>query len=132
MVEPARETVRIHQANERTLLAWIRTSIAIMAFGFALARFVFFLRQWAAVDPAARPVRGLGSGWVGAALVFLGTLTSLLATLSFTRVRADIERGQLGAPSPALPVALGAAATLVGMAMGFLLLQSLAESAGKP
>ena len=31
------ETLRLHQANERTLLAWLRTGIALMAFGFAMA-----------------------------------------------------------------------------------------------
>lgn len=38
------ETLRLHQANERTMLAWIRTGIALMAFGFAIARFGVFLR----------------------------------------------------------------------------------------
>jgi putative membrane protein len=32
-------------ANERTFLAWIRTSIAIMAFGFVVEKFGLFLRQ---------------------------------------------------------------------------------------
>jgi putative membrane protein len=36
---------RDHSANERTLLAWIRTGIALMAFGFAIARFGLFLRE---------------------------------------------------------------------------------------
>jgi uncharacterized membrane protein YidH (DUF202 family) len=30
---------REHQANERTFLAWLRTSIALIGFGFAIARF---------------------------------------------------------------------------------------------
>lgn len=34
-----------HLANERTLLAWIRTSIAIMAFGFVVVKFSLFIRQ---------------------------------------------------------------------------------------
>ncbi|HET8995258.1 MAG TPA: DUF202 domain-containing protein, partial [Acetobacteraceae bacterium] len=33
-----------HAANERTFLAWIRTAIAIMAFGFLVAKFNLFLR----------------------------------------------------------------------------------------
>jgi len=36
---------RVHMANERTFLAWIRTSIAIMAFGFVVEKFGLFLRQ---------------------------------------------------------------------------------------
>ena len=60
------EMLRLHQANERTMLAWIRTGIALMAFGFAIARFGVFLRQIASVGPlAVRPQRGVGSAWVG-------------------------------------------------------------------
>jgi putative membrane protein len=36
---------RVHMANERTFLAWIRTSIGIMAFGFVVERFALFLKQ---------------------------------------------------------------------------------------
>ncbi len=36
---------REHQANERTFLAWLRTSIALIGFGFAIARFGLFLRE---------------------------------------------------------------------------------------
>lgn len=36
---------RVHMANERTFLAWIRTSIGIMAFGFVVEKFAIFLKQ---------------------------------------------------------------------------------------
>lgn len=36
---------REHLANERTLLAWIRTSIGIMAFGFVVVKFSLFIKQ---------------------------------------------------------------------------------------
>ena len=35
----------VHMANERTFLAWIRTSIGIMAFGFVVGKFTFFIRK---------------------------------------------------------------------------------------
>jgi hypothetical protein len=58
------ETLLLHQANERTLLAWIRTGIALMAFGFAIARFGLFLRELASVGtPAPRATSGLGAAW---------------------------------------------------------------------
>ena len=43
---------REHQANERTFLAWVRTSIALIGFGFAIARFGIFLRQLEWVHPS--------------------------------------------------------------------------------
>ena len=36
---------RVHMANERTFLAWMRTSIGIMAFGFVVVKFALFMKQ---------------------------------------------------------------------------------------
>src|SRR5271156_3896829 len=47
---------RIYFAAERTLLAWVRTGLTMMGFGFVVARFGFFLRELAAV-PGAPPLR---------------------------------------------------------------------------
>jgi len=121
------ETIRIHQANERTMLAWIRTGIALMAFGFAIARFAVFLRQLAAVGPVHAPASSLGSKWFGAALVALGMLANLLATIRYAQVRRAIERGDVGAPSAVLVYALGITATLIGLAMTVLLVHALGE-----
>ena len=46
---PRIDRQREHQANERTFLAWLRTSIALIGFGFAIARFGIFLKQMEAV-----------------------------------------------------------------------------------
>src|SRR5690606_24434586 len=43
------ENLRVFLAAERTLLAWIRTGLALMGFGFLVAKFGVFLREWAAV-----------------------------------------------------------------------------------
>ncbi len=40
-----KQNAREHLANERTLLAWIRTSIGIMAFGFVVVKFSLFVKQ---------------------------------------------------------------------------------------
>jgi putative membrane protein len=122
------ETLRLHQANERTMLAWVRTGIALMAFGFAIARFGVFLRQVAAIGSV--PLRGstsLGSAWIGAALVALGMIANLLATVRYGRVRAAIERGEVGAPSGVLVYVFGTTATLVGLVMTVLLAHAIGE-----
>jgi putative membrane protein len=112
MPAPPDETLRLHQANERTFLAWVRTGIAVMAFGFAIARFGVFLRQMAAFEPEhARVAHGLGSTWIGVVLVALGTLANALATFRYGHVRRAIERGDLGAPSAALVIAVRSIAT---------------------
>jgi putative membrane protein len=126
-LRPKEETLRLHQANERTMLAWIRTGIALMAFGFAIARFALFLRQLAAIGPARPTTSSLGSTWIGAALVALGMLANLLATLRYARVRRAIEQGDVGAPNAVLVYALGITATLIGLAMTLLLAHALGE-----
>src|SRR5689334_20061727 len=126
--KPREETLRVHQANERTMLAWIRTGIALMAFGFAIARFGVFLRQVASVGPlAVRPPHGVGSAWVGAGLVALGMLANLLATIRYTRIRLAIERGEVGAPSATMVIVFGAMATVIGLVMTVLLVRALGE-----
>jgi putative membrane protein len=116
------ETLRVHQANERTMLAWIRTGIALMAFGFAIARFGVFLRAVAGAGQVAVHAQpGVGSTWVGAALVALGMLANLAATVRYAQIRRAIERGAVGAPSPLMVYAFGATATLVGLVMTVLL-----------
>ncbi len=131
MAAPHEETVRLHQANERTMLAWIRTGIALMTFGFAIARFGVFLREIAAAHvlaPAPEAAgRGMGSVWTGGCLVTLGMVANLLATVRYARVRRAILRGDTGAPNPVMVYGLGIAATLIGVAMVVLLVRSLGQ-----
>ena len=125
---PEPETLRVHQANERTMLAWLRTGIALMAFGFAIARFGVFLRQVAAVGSAtlhASP--SLGSAWLGAALVAAGMVTSLSATLRYRQVRQAIQRGDVGAPSATMVYVVGIGVAVIGLAMSVLLASALGD-----
>ena len=124
----ALETLRLHQANERTMLAWLRTGIALMAFGFAIARFGLFLRQIALAGAVAHgATHSLGSAWLGAALVALGMVANALATVRYATVRRAIERGDVGAPSPTLVYVMGTTASLVGVVMTVLLVHALSE-----
>ena len=122
------ETIRVHQANERTMLAWIRTGIALMAFGFAIARFGLFLRQVTAFAHApSAPFHGIGSEWLGAALVALGMLANLVATIRYAHIRRAIAHGEVGAPDAVTVYAFGAIATVIGVVMTVLLLRAVGE-----
>lgn len=122
------ETLRVHQANERTMLAWIRTGIALMAFGFAIARFGVFLRQVASVGQVPLHLQqGVGSAWVGTVLVALGMLANLLATIRYAQIRRAIDRGDVGAPNAMVVYVFGLTATLVGLVMTLLLVRALGE-----
>jgi putative membrane protein len=74
-----------HLANERTFLAWIRTSIAMMGFGFVVVKFTLFIKQLSLVltDEVILPGKGYSSV-IGVLLVALG---ALMALFSFIRYR---------------------------------------------
>jgi putative membrane protein len=75
---------RVFFAAERTLLAWNRTALALMAFGFAIERFGLFLRML--TPPPGPPPDIQLSFWIGTALVALGSVAAVLATLQYRRV----------------------------------------------
>jgi putative membrane protein len=120
------ETLRLHQANERTMLAWLRTGIALMAFGFAIARFSLFLRELASAGRLpAEGMPSLGSGWLGAALVAAGMIANLTATVRYGQSRRAIERGDVGAPDGGSVYLVGGVATLIGAVMTVLLVRAV-------
>ena len=117
--EPEKETpspsrTRDHLANERTLLAWVRTSIAIIGLGFIVARFGLLLRELGATNPHPLPT-GV-STVIGVALTVCGVIVLLLSLQRYRTVGEGIERNEYGW-SPRLAIAL----TLVLAAAGVLL-----------
>ena len=80
---------RVFFAAERTLLAWNRTCLTLMAFGFAVERFGLFLHMMA---PAARPSPDTGmSFWIGLIFISLGALLSVLAAVQFKAVLRTLK-----------------------------------------
>jgi len=61
------EDPRVRVAAERTLLAWMRTGMALMGFGFVVARFGLFLREIAAAGNVATPISVRSGGRFGSA-----------------------------------------------------------------
>jgi putative membrane protein len=119
---------RDHAANERTLLAWIRTGVALMGFGFAIARFGLFLREIAQAGQVhVSDGRGLGSAWFGVVLVVLGLMTNTAATVRYAGVRLALDEGRSPAGRPALAYAVGIGSALVAVAMAIMLARSIAE-----
>jgi uncharacterized membrane protein YidH (DUF202 family) len=85
-----------HMANERTFLAWIRTSIGIMAFGFVVEKFAFFIKHISLFlgksvvhEPATSSV-GYSSIF-GIVLVAFGALMGVLAFIRYKKVEKEID-----------------------------------------
>jgi len=117
---------RDHAANERTLLAWIRTGIALMAFGFAIGRFGLFLREIAGVGQV-RASPGLASVWFGVALVVLGLVTNTAATVRYAAVRRALLERKAVSGSPRLVYVLGFGSAIVAAVMAVMLARTLGE-----
>jgi putative membrane protein len=73
---------RVFFAAERTLLAWIRTSIGLVGLGFVVARFGLFLRL---IRPVEDPGRQLPSAALGVLLSLVGAATAAIATWQHRR-----------------------------------------------
>ncbi|RLJ70969.1 uncharacterized membrane protein YidH (DUF202 family) [Hydrogenivirga caldilitoris] len=85
---------RIYMASERTFLAWIRTAIALIVFGFVIEKFEFFLKQLKEVFNF--PIKGNHDSLIGIGLfiIIVGLLTLALGTLNFYRTIRQVDEGR--------------------------------------
>jgi putative membrane protein len=111
-------------AAERTVLAWIRTGIALMGFGFIVARFGLFLRELTLSATSAHVPRGaVLSMPIGIALILIGIATLVGAATRHQRYIRALDDGQFRiAFNSRFVFSLVALLALLGIGMaGFLL-----------
>ena len=80
---------RVFFAAERTLLAWTRTSLALMAFGFVIERFGLFVRMF--MSEEGQVLQKDASFWVGVAFILFGAIVALLAAVQYRRVLRTLK-----------------------------------------
>jgi len=85
-------------ANERTFLAWVRTSIAVMSLGFVIARFGLWVREVAMHINPQMPVHRSGlSAPLGECMIGAGALITVFAAWRYHVINRSIRRGEVQA-----------------------------------
>jgi len=117
-----------HAANERTFLAWVRTAIAMMAFGFLVEKFDLFLqiaRGTLALRKAPRPSPGLGE-IAGIGLMVFGLAIVAVAATRFLKTAKEIDDPvQHVGPGSKFDLALAAMLSMLGCALLAYLVSTL-------
>ncbi|TMC20999.1 MAG: DUF202 domain-containing protein [Chloroflexi bacterium] len=110
-----------HLANERTFLAWMRTGLATITFGFVIERFALLVRE---LGLKGRFVLSLhASSLVGIGLTGLGIVMMVAALLNFLQIRRAIDREEFQ-PRIGFAIVLTAVATLIGVILVVYLLST--------
>jgi len=120
-------------AAERTFLAWIRTGLSLMGFGFVVARFGLFLQQLQIFrQPTAAPLSTGISLWFGTALIALGVIVTIGSAWQHTQLVAQLDRGEAGRGSSSIQtVAVAVVLALVGLAMAIYLVSVRGSASGQ-
>jgi putative membrane protein len=115
-----------HAANERTFLAWVRTAIAVMGFGFIIERFDIFLTAMASAS--SRPVlHGQRfANEAGLAFILLGVAMTVVAAVRFFRIARQIDEPETVPSSGSLfDLALAGLLVLLGLSLFLYLSRSV-------
>jgi len=84
---------RDHLANERTFLAWVRTSVAIVVFGFAIGRFAIAMRQLTEFQGHGSKTTGF-SVWMGMSSILAGVVMAVAWLARYRKTRAQLDEGK--------------------------------------
>jgi len=107
---------RVFFAAERTLMAWNRTGLTLMAFGFVIERFDLFVTMLARLPQ--KPLDHGLSFWIGMAFIWLGAASSALAVVQYRKVLHTLNPNEV---PQGYWVNMGVLTNLAVAVLGFLL-----------
>ena len=109
-----------HLANERTFLAWVRTSISIIVFGFVVAKFGITLREFLRLQERATNQSGMSLA-IGMSFMLFGIFMAVVALMRYHRTRRLLDEGRFQ-PAGRIVTILGIATALFGAILAVYLL----------
>jgi putative membrane protein len=110
---------RDHLANERTFLAWLRTGVAMVVFGFAIGRFAIAIRQFMQIQGRVVPTAGF-SVWFGTVAIIGGVSLSLAGLFRYRKTKHQLELDRFE-PAGFLVDLIGILTALLGLVLaGYL------------
>lgn len=113
-----------HLANERTFLAWIRTSIGIMAFGFVVVKFALFIKQLSIMFNKNVAPSNENASVIGISLVVFGLVMSLCSFFQYKHIEKQLLRTDYN-PSSRLSTLLIISMLLIGILLVMYLVYSI-------
>lgn len=121
-VEP-KDLASEYLSNERTFLAWVRTGIAVIALGFALAKVRVWLGEFHPPSSPNAVSSGAGESIpLGIGMLLFGGLLVVLAAWRFSVVNRQIRRGEVTADRWMIFLVTVAVVVLTGLTTVYLLL----------
>ena len=118
-MEQTPQRVTDHLANERTFLAWVRTSISVIVFGFVVAKFGITLRQFLRFENLEPRVNGISLA-LGVGFMVVGILMAILSTWRYQATRVQIEQAAFR-PANKIIYVVGGVTALLGVLLTYYL-----------
>jgi len=122
---PPKDRTTEYLANERTFLAWVRTSIAVISLGFVVAKFSVWMHELAVRLTPGKPIPSTGMSMpIGIAMMAFGGLLAVLAAWHYHCVNRAIERGDVRANRALVLTVTLAIALLTALMITYMILTS--------
>ncbi len=115
-------SARDYLANERTFLAYLRTALAFVGFGFVVARFSLFARELQSMAPKYASGGGISIG-LGIAMAFLGVVVAIFGAVRYVQQDRALREDRFAALPAPLAIGITVAVAIFGAIIAYNLIR---------